>query len=246
MDHRSCSSSIWIGSRPATSRAPDGSSVAGHHDAVEIWYCEPTAATREQSNTSVFIKDPQAQAILNVGPGPVQRLVIYSNPMPGSDRKVRTVLDPEDRYGNSSEFHQSVPVELRWEGKTWAEEVKSSKTLQIDGPENIGRLKASIPMKALDTSENISNGLREGGQLVVSGNPVWGKSPEGKLAAFGEFHWHTEIPGDGIRSLPEGLAYARDHLNLNFVSPSDHTPTAAQWRYTVSVLNRFNDPDRFA
>jgi hypothetical protein len=156
------------------------------------------------------------------------------------------VVDPEDRYGNSSEFHQSVPIELRWEGKTWIEQVKSSKTLQIDSPENIGRLKASIPMKALDTSENINNGLREGGQLVVSGNPVWGKSPEGKLAAFGEFHWHTEISGDGIRSLAEGLAYGRDHLNLDFISPSDHTPTPAKWRYSVSVLNRFNKPDGFA
>jgi Protein of unknown function (DUF3604) len=220
--------------------------VAGHHDAVEVRYCEPVAGANEQPGDCAFIKDPQAQAILNVGPGPVQRLAIYCHPMAGSDQKVRTVLNPQDRYGNSSEFRQSVPVELQWEGKTWTEQVKNFRTVQIDSPKDIGRLQASIPMKALDTSENISNGRRETGRLVVTGNPVWARSPDSKLAAFGEFHWHTEISGDGIRSLPEGVAYARDHLDLNFVSPSDHTPTAAQWRYTVSVLNRFNDPDRFA
>jgi Protein of unknown function (DUF3604) len=220
--------------------------VADHYDAVEIWYCEPVAGSIGQQGHCEFIKDLSAQAILNVGPGPVQRLTIYSHPMAGSERKVRTVLNPEDRYGNPTEFHQSVPVELQWEGKTWTEQVKGFKTLQIDSPEDVGRLKASIPMRALDTSENISNGLREGGRLVVTDNPVWPSSPDGKLAAFGEFHWHTEISGDGIRSLPEGLAYARDHLNLNYVSPSDHTPTPDQWKYTVSVLNRFNGPDRFA
>lgn len=220
--------------------------VAGHHDAVEVWYCEPVAGALEQPDNCAFIKDPQAQAILNVKPGPVQRLVIYSRPMPGPDRKVRTVLDPEDRYGNPTEFHQSVSVELHWEGKNWTEQVKGFKTVQIDSPEDIGRLKVSIPMRALDTRENISNGLREGECLVVTGNPVWATSPDGKLAALGEFHWHTEISGDGIRSLPEGLVYARDHLNLDYISPSDHTPTAARWRYTVSVLNRFNNPDLFA
>jgi hypothetical protein len=220
--------------------------VASHYDAVEVWYCEPVAGANEQPGDCAFVKDPQAQAILNVGPGSVQRLAIYSHPMAGSDQKVRTVLDPQDRYGNSTEFRQSVPVELQWEGKIWTEQLKSSKTVQIDSPEDIGRIKVSIPMRALNTSENISNGRREGGQLVVTGNPIWARSPDGRLAAFGEFHWHTEMSGDGIRSLPEGLAYAREHLNLDFTSPSDHTPTPAKWRYAVSVLNHFNNPDRFA
>jgi hypothetical protein len=220
--------------------------VASHYDAVEVWYCEPVAGANEQPGDCAFVKDPQAQAILNVGPGSVQRLAIYSHPMAGSDQKVRTVLDPQDRYGNSTEFRQSVPVELQWEGKIWTEQLKSSKTVQIDSPEDIGRIKVSIPMRGLNTSENISNGRREGGQLVVTGNPIWARSPDGRLAAFGEFHWHTEMSGDGIRSLPEGLAYAREHLNLDFTSPSDHTPTPAKWRYAVSVLNHFNNPDRFA
>jgi hypothetical protein len=35
-------------------------------------------------------------------------------------------------------------------------------------------------------------------------------------------------------------------LNLDFATPSDHTPTVAQWKYEVGVLNGFNDPGHFA
>jgi hypothetical protein len=52
--------------------------VASHYDAVEVWYCEPVAGANEQPGDCAFVKDPQAQAILNVGPGSVQRLAIYS------------------------------------------------------------------------------------------------------------------------------------------------------------------------
>ena len=220
--------------------------VADLPDVVTLWYSEPDRGNQAEPKEREFTKDPRAQAVLQVRPGAVQRFAIYSQPLPGAEGKVRTVLDPEDRYGNPTEFQKTIPVELKWNGRTWTEQIKGSKIIQIDAPRDIDRLKGSIPMKALAVSENVSNGLREGGRLVVTGNPVWAVSPGGQRAAFGEFHWHTEISGDGSRSLPDGLTYARDHLNLDYISPSDHRPSPAQWKYTVSVLNRFNDPDRFA
>jgi hypothetical protein len=220
--------------------------AANFPNTVTLWYSEPDRGNQPEAKEREFTKDPRAQVVLQAGPGTVQRFAIYSQPTPGPGGKVRTVLDPEDRYGNPTEFQKAIPVELKWNGKTWTEQVKGSKIIQIDAPRDIDRLKGLIPMKALAVSENVSNGLREGGRLVVTGNPVWAVSPGGQLAAFGEFHWHTEISGDGVRSLPDGLTYARDHLNMDYISPSDHTPGPAQWKYTVSVLNRFNDPDRFA
>lgn len=220
--------------------------VAGLFDAVSLWYSEPVPGSQPENQARKFVEDSQAQAILQVGPAPVAKLAVYSDPMPGTDGKVRTVLDPEDRFGNPSTFKESVPVELEWNGKTWTEQVESSKVIQLDPPQDVGRLKASIPMNKLSTSENINNGLREAGQLVVTGNPVWAHAPGGQVAAFGEFHWHTEISPDGGGSLTSGLTYARDHLNLDYISPSDHTPTIAQWKYEVSVLNQFNNPGHFA
>ena len=220
--------------------------VAGLFDAVALWYAEPSPGGQVEASSPKFIKDPRAQAILRVDPGHVQRFMIYSHPVPGANGKVRTVLAPEDRYGNPAEFEKALPVQLEWNKKDWTEELRGSKAIELAPPETIGRLRVSIPTKFLSLEENIGNGWREGGKLVVTGNPVWRNSPGGELAAFGEFHWHTEISSDGGRALPVGLTYARDHLNLDYVSPSDHKPNAAQWDYTVSVLDSFNKVDEFA
>lgn len=220
--------------------------VAGLFDAVTVWYSEPVPGSQSASEPPKFVEDPHAQAILQVGPAPVEKLMIYSHPMPGTDGKVRTVLDPEDQFGNPSAFKDPVPVKLEWNGRKWTEEIQSSKAIQLDPPADIGRLKASIPIKGLLSSENIGNGQRELGQLVVTGNPVWAHAPGSQVAGFGEFHWHTAISPDGGGSLPLGLTYARDYLNLDFASPSDHTPTVAQWKYEVSVLNDINSPGHFA
>ena len=220
--------------------------VAGLFDAVTIWYSNLLPGNRPEPKQREFVKDPRAQAILQAGPGPATRLAVYSWPTPGADGKVRTLLDPEDRYGNPSRFDESIPVKLQWNGKTWSETLQGTKIIQLDPPKDIGRLKVSIPMKDLSPNENVSNGLGQGDRLVVTGNPVWAHSPNGQVAGFGEFHWHTEISGDGGNSLPSGLEYARDHLNLDYISPSDHTPNEAQWKYEVGVLNSFNDPGHFA
>jgi len=101
-------------------------------------------------------------------------------------------------------------------------------------------------MTALARDENIANGLRHGETLVVTGNPVWPIPSDGQLAAFGEFHWHTELSGDGQRPIEEALRSARDYLNMDFAAPGDHNPAGAKWRVTVAGLQQFNEPDLFA
>ena len=219
--------------------------IAGLFDAVSLWYAEPSVGSEEVKSPK-FVRDPRAQAILKVGAAHVERLMVYSHPMPGADGKVRTLLAPQDLFGNAAELVNPLPVQLTWKGKTWTEEVRAAKVIVLDPPENIGRLRLTVSAKLLFPLDNISNGRRAGDTLEVTGNPVWRESPDGEMAAFGEFHWHTEASGDGGRSLPEGLAYARDHLNLDYVAPSDHKPSAAQWKYQTATLDASNRPGEFA
>lgn len=220
--------------------------VAGLFEAVSLWVAEAKTGSQPKPEEAEFVPDPLAQAILRVGPGPVECLGVYCHPMPDPHGKVRAVLAPEDRFGNLSEFRQAVPVTLEWEGKTWTEQVKQSRILRLPAPANIGRLRAAVPSAALAPTENIANAERSAGRLLITGNPVWAKAPGGRRAAFGEFHWHTEMSADGGRALPDALVSARDHLNLNYASPSDHRPRPEQWQYTVSVLDEFERPGEFA
>ncbi len=219
---------------------------AGLFDCLTLWIADPRPPSQDKPAEPVFVRDPEANAILSVRPGPVEQLSIYARPMPGTGGKVRTVVAPEDRFGNPSEFVRPVPVDLEWRGRRWREEIKGLRTLELEPPVGVGRLKATVAMKGLAINENIANGVRDGQRLIVTGNPVWERSPDGRVAAFGEFHWHTEISGDGASSLPDALRSARDDLNMDFVAPSDHTPSEEQWSYTVRQLQEFNQPGVFA
>ncbi len=220
--------------------------VAGLYDAITIWAAAPVVGSQPDAGERDFRPVPRAQAVLRVGPAVAERLAVYSHPMPDSDGHVPTVIVPEDRYGNPSEFRGPVAVELEWDGKKWTEVVKERKALSLPAPQDIARLAVSVPANALAVSENVANGQRKGGRLVVTGNPVWAEAPGGLRAGFGEFHWHSEISADGARGFSEALASARDHLNMDWVAPGEHRPRAEQWRYMVSTLEEFNKPGKFA
>lgn len=218
----------------------------GHSDFVNVWLAEAVPYEHKDTREPEFRKDLRAVAELTIRPGVVERFAVYAQPMPGPNGKVRTLLVPEDRFGNAGAFEKPVPVALAWNGKTWTEHLAEVKELMLDPPDGVGRLVATIPMSSLAYTENIENGVRTGGALVVTGNPVWAESPNGKQAAFGEIHWHTEISGDGALSLREALRRGRDHLNMDFMAPGDHNPSPAKWRYTVETLDDANKDGVFA
>ena len=210
------------------------------YDAVSVYVNSNNKGDQE------FIKAPRATAVLNVKANRAARFAMYSHPMPDINNKIRTVLSVEDRFGNQTEFDREVPVKLDWNGKTWAVKLKQSKIIFLDAPKDIGRLKACIATDSLSSRENINNGQIQKDKFVITGNPVWGRSPYGETAGFGEFHWHTEASGDGSGSLIMGLSSARDHLNMNYCMQSDHTPSREKWVYGVGVIEKFNENDKFA
>ncbi|MCE5258458.1 MAG: hypothetical protein LLG44_05270 [Chloroflexi bacterium] len=183
---------------------------------------------------------------LTVAAGAVERVSVYSSPMPGANGRVRTLLVPEDRFGNPSRLQQPAACRLSWGGRSREVTLQGSVTVQLTAPLATARAVLSIPQDALAPGENIANAQSAGANLLVTGNPVWPVPSDGLRAAFGEFHWHTEFSADGQRSITQALAAARDDLNLDFAAPGDHNPTAEQWQATTAALEDANQPDEFA
>lgn len=214
-------------------------------DVISIWTADYVPLNGQDEIKPKFEKLERAAAKLHVTAGPIERLGIYAHPMANKQGKVRFVVAPEDRFSNASRFEKETPFQLSWMGKTWTEQIEKPIIFEVDAPEDVARITASVNMSDLSVQDNIANGQRQDKMLVVTSNPVWGTSKMQKLAAFGEFHWHTEISGDGANPLFEGMKIARDHYNLNYCMPSDHSPSPAQWDYTVHVLEDFNKDDAF-
>jgi hypothetical protein len=218
---------------------------AGIDEVLSVWITDVRNPFNPSAPAPEAWKEDGSDCEMTVVAGPVERFSVYSRPFPGPDGKVRTVLAPEDRFGNPARFAKAVPVALEWNGRRWQEELTESRIIHLDAPKGVGRLKAAVAMKSLALSENISNGRREGGELVVIGNPVWAEAAKGFLPAFGEFHWHTEISGDGQRNITQALRYARDGLNMDFAAPGDHFTAGQNWQTTVVALEEFNRPGEF-
>lgn len=214
------------------------SMFAGVHLGLSIW----TGADKE----GTFSKDATSECTIPVYAGNVHRLSVYSHPMSGIHGEVRTCIVPEDRFGNPTAFEQPAKLQLHWRGQTWETEVVQTTVLPLSAPDKVERLNVLIPPESLSVTENIANGVPHGDLIRITGNPVWPKSNDGLLAAFGEFHWHTELSVDGQRSVVDGLEAARDELNMNFAASSDHSTKGDHWSKTVEALNQFNKPDEFA
>ena len=219
---------------------------AGIDNILSIWTIDVPSNFAPDMPCPVAGKERQSECSLSVAAGPVERLSVYSRPMPGPDGTVRTALVPEDRFGNPSHFVRPQTCELTWLGSAAAIELQAPLLHNLPAPTGIERATVCVPMSSLAPNENIANGRRENDSLVVTGNPVWAEGPDGLRAAFGEFHWHTDFSGDGQRSILEALMCARDALNMDFVAPSDHNPRDKKWEETVAALEEFNADDVFA
>lgn len=196
-------------------------------------------------------KDPFHQidtAKLPLGAGPVQRISVYSRPS-ASQKGVRTMVIPEDRYGNPSSFHQEVQAVATWfdgekeiESQSFA--LKSKKEFYFPNIEKVGRCQVEISLADLSVSDNLVNGVPKEGARVIMGNPVIPQQ-SGEHPVFGEMHWHTEFSGDATRPLKDALISARDDLNMDWAIASDHTPVDA-WQKSVEIHESLNEDDHFA
>ena len=62
---------------------------------------------------------------------------------------------------------------------------------------------------------------------------------------FGELHFHTSFSADGGGEVADAYAYARDVLQLDLVTVTDHTPVQ-HWDATKRLDDAFDEPGRFA
>lgn len=217
---------------------------AGIDNTLSIWTVDIQNAFRPEIPAPAPEREG-SECTLGVTAGPVERVSVYSSPMPNDAGQVRTLLVPEDRFGNPGRLQRPALCQLIWEGAAADVDLRSTVEVLLPAPAGVGRAVLSLPMDALAPEENVANGLRSGGRLLVTGNPVW-PAEQGLRAVFGEFHWHTGYSGDGQRPISAALAAARDDLNLDFAAPGDHNPTPEQWQGTVAALDAANRAGEFA
>ncbi|MFW5857830.1 MAG: DUF3604 domain-containing protein, partial [Planctomycetota bacterium] len=213
---------------------------------LSVWTTEIPNNFNPDAELPPPAQEAGSECRLVAGPSVVERLSVYSRPMPDAAGEVRTLLVPEDRFGNPSRFASPVPVLLRWNDEEEPVDVHETTEVRLPAPKGaVGRAVARVPLAALDREETIANGVPDGDGRAVTGNPVWPEPVDGRRPVFGEFHWHTDFSGDGQRPIAEAVRCARDALNLDYVSPGDHNPHGAAWAQTVAALEEANEPGRF-
>ncbi len=217
---------------------------AGTDLTLSIW--SQTVVRHNDTDQSVpYVKASHAEIALPTEAGPVERLSVYSHPMENEQGKVRTMIVPEDQYGNPTAFSRASDIQLKWNGKAWVEKISGTLEIETDGADTVQSVQVMMSMDQLSTEETISNGVPVEGGFVVAGNAVVPKSMFPLRPGFGEIHWHTDYSGDGQRSLRNALLAARDALNMSFASPGDHNPKGQDWEESVATLDELYERDKF-
>ena len=181
----------------------------------------------------VVNKVEQGQVGLTMHSGPGLKLEIIARPSLQKDGSVRVVLLPVDALGYPARFTKPLPVTV-WadEQQLWEGHVQDAEQIYLKIPDDhVVRLTAKIKIE--DVAET-----------RVS-NPIWPAAARGKIANFGDLHWHTELSSDATRGVVEGLTAARDFFNNDFSFPSDHAPEGERWVETVRACDLFNEIDHF-
>ena len=187
----------------------------------------------------LVVKDDSREVVqgvvrLTMHPGPGRELQIIARPSLQKDGRARVVLVPVDELGYPASFARPLPVTV-WVDETqlWEGRVQDAKRVLLSIPAN-GVVRLTARVERTDATE------------VVLSNPIWPTGHRGQVAAFGDLHWHTELSGDATRGIVEALTAARDYMNLDFASPSDHAPSGKKWIESVRACDRFNEIDNFA
>ena len=209
---------------------------AGVNLELAMWLGEGAAAVR----------DAGSECVIEAVAGPVERMSVYSRPVADARSLVRTVIVPEDRYGNPGRFQREVEATVHWSDGERKVALRERCIIDLPASTRIERCRVSVSLKALDGSENVANAEYRDGCAVVTGNPVWPEGVAGFRPAFGEFHWHSEFSADGARPYEAALLSGRDDLNLDFISSGDHNPKAEAWQRTVQLLDRYDCDGSFA
>jgi hypothetical protein len=219
----------------------------GVNETVSLWRARPSDAPQTSPDDLTY-ESLGFGILLKMHPGPVENLAVQCWPNADPQGRVRVVITPEDRFGNPTGFVKPVEARLVWNEQPLSLTVQQTRILYLPAPKSsVGRLVATVSPQQLADHESVNNAVSADGKLKITSNPVWKDTPEGMMAAFGELHWHTDISGDGGGRLEDGLALARDYINMNFCMSSDHFfPRAADWERTVRAHQEFSQPDIFA
>ena len=220
---------------------------AGISAVLSVWVLDRIGPSGTVIADTEARRETGASCELITHSGPVGRFLVYSRPYVAKGETVRTVLLPTDRFGNPTKFRTPAQITIRWNGDEIERKVAGPSRVELPFPTSeVARAEVFVPVDALAPIETILTGHRDGGTYVLRGNPVWSGDFGGVIPAFGEFHWHTDISGDGWRTIRQALSAARDDLNFDFAAPADHNPGSDAWDETVAALEDFDEEGAFA
>ena len=146
-------------------------------------------------------------------PGPLDRLEAFLK------TDGRLMIEGFDAEGNPTGLSgEELEIAARQKGDS-TETTSAVKTVKTKGNRNGTKAtvlqlkdapKAMGRFEVTDSSGRVT--LSNAAPFALDGTPIY----------FGEFHWHTDLSGDGQRRLEDAMASARDELCLDFAGPSEH------------------------
>ncbi len=122
---------------------------AGIDNRLSLWIAPgQSAAPWAAEQVPEFVREATSDAVLAYTPGPVERVMIYCRPATGADGMVRTVLSPQDRFGNPSTFTQPIQATLLWNATEQAVTIEKPVILALPAPTDSTSPHRTIPWSA--------------------------------------------------------------------------------------------------
>lgn len=199
---------------------------AGVTPTVGVWL-QPPGEEPSQVGDNVELE--------NVAGDPAS-LLVRARPEPERDGRHRVVVSAVDEAMNPvPSFADTVEFGSRGPGALGA--LPSTATPDDDGRVVLELIVRRGPVRLL--AEAADRGLTATGPALFAETP----GPAGHY--YGGIHFHTRHSHDGDRAVADAYRYARDHLNLDVVAATDHTPGTAAWEHTLEANERHYEPGRF-
>jgi len=202
--------------------------TAGLETQFEVWTLSPDADDPERVGQPV--------AVPNLA-GPPAHLEVRPNAFADDDGCVDVTVSATDSWRNATDYAGSVTLSAGGDATGLPDEVSfdpeddghvTVRGIEIDGSGPV-RFEAADPTR----------------QLSIQSPAVFGEPLSGWRHYFGAIHFHSLHSGDGDRTVEQAYHHARDHLNLDVVAVTDHTPDEAAWAATLEENAQFDDSGEF-
>lgn len=167
--------------------------------------------------------------------GPAARLLCLAEARPVAGQPGRVTVAATDEHGNPAQDFRGT---VRLACNTPTDLPQEYSFTEADGGSH--DFSARFPTGAVSRVTVEADGMN------ARSNPVLPRAGDEPGVYFGDIHAHCEISADAVGDPDQAYDYARRFLGMDFAGLADHSPRGDEWRRTIEVGNRNNEPGRFA